>query len=128
MGMSGSAPGALEIGGGRLAYTVHGRGALSAGQLRELERRTGRAGLADALEGWAAVTLFDAPLGAVGDVVFPWYYFSGGMKLTVAGVPYRFSFLQPQNTMGSPGAAGIPMGRAVGKSWREILTSAMSGS
>ena len=126
MGLSGSAPGVLELAGGRLSYTVHGRGALTGGQLRELERRTAMPGLADALDCGAAVTLFDVPLAAVGYVVFPWYYFGGGMKLTAGGVGHRFSFLRPQNTQDAPGVAGIPAGRAVGRAWRAALSSSMS--
>jgi hypothetical protein len=74
------------------------------------------------------VTLFDVPLEAVGGVVFPWYYFGGGMKLTAAKVEYRFSFLKPQNTQEWPGVADIPEGRAAGKAWRRVLASSVSGT
>jgi hypothetical protein len=47
-------------------------------------------------------------------VVFPWYYFGGGMKLSAGGVGHRFSFLRPQNTQDLPGVADIPAGRAAG--------------
>ena len=127
MGLTGSAPGVLQVSDGRLSYTAHGRGALTGGQLRELERRTGRSGLADELTGEAVVTLFDVPLAAVSDVVFPWYYFGGGMKLTAADVGYRFSFIKPQNTQDWPGVADIPGGRAAGKAWRETLASPVAG-
>jgi hypothetical protein len=127
MGSTGSTPGVLEIGGGRLRYTAHGRGALTNGQLRELEQRTGQSGLADALSGGARVALFDVPLDAVGDVVFPWYYFGGGMKLTAGGAPYRFSFLKPQNTQDDPGIFDIPAGRAAGRTWKGALAGVGSG-
>jgi hypothetical protein len=128
MGLTGSAPGVLQIVDGRLSYTVHGRGALSGSQLEELERRTGRSGLGDEVGNGAVVTLFDVPLEAVTGVVFPWYYFGGGMKLTVANVGYRFSFLKPQNTRTWPGVADIPEGRAAGKVWRAALASSVSGT
>ena len=128
MGLTGSAPGVLQISDVRLSYTVYGRGALTGGQLEELERRSGRSGLADELGSGAPVTLFDVPLAAVSGVVFPWYYFGGGMKLTVADVGYRFSFIKPQNTQDWPGVAGIPGGRAAGKAWRELLASPVSGT
>jgi hypothetical protein len=66
MGLTGSAPGVLQIVDGRLSYIVHGRGALTGAQLKELERRTGRSGLAEELADGAVVTLFDVPLEAVG--------------------------------------------------------------
>jgi hypothetical protein len=40
-------------------------------------------------------TLFDASLPEVSEVSFPWYYFNGGLKLTVGGMHYRVSFLEP---------------------------------
>jgi hypothetical protein len=126
MGSTGSTPGVLEVSGGHLRFTADGRGALTNGQLAELERRTGRAGLGVELDRGSSVVLFDAPLEAVGDVKFPWYYFGGGMKLAVAKAPYRFSFLQPQNTQEWPGIDGIPGGRAAGKLWRAALASAGS--
>jgi hypothetical protein len=127
MGLTGSAPGVLEVAGGRLRYVVHGRGALTGGQIAQLEQRTGRSGLAAALDGGAAVALFDVPPSAVGDVVFPWYYFGGGMKLTAEKVPFRFSFLKPQNTQLLPGVLDIPQGRAAGRIWRQLLVPAPSG-
>jgi len=128
MGTTGSTPGVLEVAGDRLRFTADGRGALTGGQLAELERRTGRAGLAAELERGSSVVLFEAPREAVGDVKFPWYYFGGGMKLTVFEAPYRFSFMQPQNTQDWPGVDGIPGGRAAGRVWRAALTSAGSRS
>lgn len=125
MGSTGSAPGVLSLSGGRLSFQAHDRGALTSGQLRTLEQRTGRAGLADHLANGYRVPLFEAPLEAVGNVKFPWYYFGGGMKLTIAGQPFRFSFLQPQNTK-LPGelasARELTTGRAAGKAWRAALT------
>jgi hypothetical protein len=123
MGSTGSTPGVLEVVGGHLRFTTDGHGALTSGQLSELEQRTGRVGLATELGRGSSVVLFEAPLQAVDGVKFPWYYFGGGMKLVVAGAPYRFSFLQPQNTQEWPGVDGIPGGRAAGKLWRAALAS-----
>ena len=39
--------------------------------------------------------LFDAELSEVTELKFPWYYFGGGLKMTVKGEPYRFSFVVP---------------------------------
>jgi hypothetical protein len=127
MGLTGSAPGRLRVAEGKLTYTVHGRGALTGGQLRKLEARTGLPGLADTLDAGAAVTLFEVPVEAVGGVTFPWYNFGAGMKLTVAKTGYRFSFIKPQNTQGPDdlsGAADIPGARRIGRTWRTLLVDA----
>jgi hypothetical protein len=124
MGSTGSAPGALQLDGGRLSYTARGRGALTDGQLAELERRTGRTGLARALDAGQEVTLFDVPLQAVSGAVFPWYYFGGGMKLAIGEAGFRFSFLRPQNTrVEVPGVFDIPVGRASGKAWKAVFAA-----
>ncbi|MEO3785007.1 hypothetical protein ABGB12_16840 [Actinocorallia sp. B10E7] len=122
MGSTGSTPGVLGTEGGRLRFEAHGRGALTMGQLRTLEQRTGHSGLTDLLTMGHSLVLFDVPLQEVGQVRFPWYYFGGGMKLTVAGSPYRFSFLQPQNAQTTPShVAGIGAGRASGRAWKSAL-------
>ena len=41
--------------------------------------------------------MFDVPVTQV-TVTFPWYYFSGGLVITIEGVRYRFSLGQPANT------------------------------
>ncbi|MFC5749560.1 hypothetical protein [Actinomadura rugatobispora] len=121
MGSTGSAPGTLRLGDGRLTFEAYGRGALTGGQLREVEKRSGRPGLAAHLDGGHAGVVFDVAASGIGKVTFPWYYFGGGMKLTAAGSPYRFSFLQPQNTMLTERLGGIPAGRACGRAWKEAL-------
>ncbi|XVQ11378.1 hypothetical protein ACQP1W_02030 [Spirillospora sp. CA-255316] len=126
MGSTGSAPGTLHLADGRLTFEAYGRGALTGGQLREVEKRSGRPGLAGHLDGGHAGVVFDVPVAEIGKVAFPWYYFGGGMKLSAAGSPYRFSFLQPQNTMLSEGLGGIPAGRACGRAWKGALRGAPS--
>jgi hypothetical protein len=83
---------------------------------------------------------FRVPLEEVRAIVFPWYYFGGGCKLTVDGTRHRFSFVRPNNAgdaidrmaarVGDVGAvhaqvAGkfqdIGSGRAAGRVWREAL-------
>jgi hypothetical protein len=79
--------------------------------------------------------LFDVPLASIGRRVFPWYYFGGGMKISVNGTEYRLSFVRPNGaevlvgrmlpTQGIFVAAqkvtDIADGRAAGRRWREIL-------
>jgi len=72
-------------------------------------------------------------------VVFPWYYFSGGMKMSAKGTKYRVSFVKPNGAevatanlaarAGSVAALGVAIskfadvasGRSAGKRWRELL-------
>ena len=91
VGLSRSIPGELHLHDGRLRYTIS----------------DGR--------------LFDAALEDVTDVVFPWYYFGGGMTLRVGRDAYRFSFVVPTEDYGSLG--DIPDGRRAGKAWKAALTS-----
>ena len=87
--------------------------------------------------------LFDAALGEVADLVFPWYYFGGGLKLTIKGERHRFSFVVPNGAevagaraltavslaLGAAATAevvaakiaDITDGRAAGRAWRELL-------
>lgn len=110
VGLTGHRPGVLELAAGRLAFTGE----------------EGR--------------VFEAPLAAVEDVVFPWFYFGGGVKLTVAGTRHRVSFVRPNGAEAVPprlleGAEGgalalltaheklrdIGEGRAAGKAWKAAL-------
>jgi len=87
--------------------------------------------------------VFDVPLGEVTDVVWPWYYFGGGVKLSTAGVRYRLSFVLPNGgeypaaraaaASGDPAAltlvwqkaSDIGAGHKVGKEWRRRLAAAV---
>jgi hypothetical protein len=86
--------------------------------------------------------VFDVRLDQVTDVEWPWYYFDGGVKLTVGGRRYRFSFVLPngaeyptarlQAAAGDPAALAlvvqkgndIAKGRKAGKEWRRLLEGA----
>jgi hypothetical protein len=63
--------------------------------------------------------VFDAPISDVSDVKIPWYYFGGGMKLSVGPERYRLSFVRP--TAAGGGVADIPEGRRVCKMWKSLL-------
>ena len=83
--------------------------------------------------------VFDVPLAEVTDIVYPWYYFGGGVKLRAAGELYRISFVLPNGMeyasargLASQGdlaslaivaskAEDIGAGREVGRRWRELL-------
>jgi hypothetical protein len=83
--------------------------------------------------------VFDVALSEVSQVVFPWYYFGGGMKLRAAGVPFRLSFVKPNGaeyadarllaSVGNPAAllsvadkvGDIVAGRDAGREWRRLL-------
>ena len=86
-----------------------------------------------------AGVVFDVPLAEVTGIIWPWYYFGGGVKLTADGEQYRFSFVLPNGaeypTARLAAAAGdlssltivwqkaddIGAGRAAGKEWRRRL-------
>ena len=114
LGMTGSKPGVLELADGRLGFTTE----------------EGR--------------VFEAPLADVTDIAFPWFYFGGGAKLTVAGTRHRLSFVKPNGAEvvsarlvegvigGAVGGAfalltaqekisDIGSGRQAGKAWKAVL-------
>ena len=86
-----------------------------------------------------AGVVFAAPLAEVSRLHFPWYYFGGGLKLTVGGEEYRFSFVEPNGAQypepGALAAEGDPdslapiaqkaqddgASRGVGHEWRRLL-------
>ncbi len=88
--------------------------------------------------------VFDVPRAEVTAVVFPWYYFGGGVKFRAAGRPYRLSFVKPNGAeyavargaayAGDPAsllivaekAHDIGAGRGVGREWRRLLGEAPS--
>jgi hypothetical protein len=127
MGMTGSLPGVLKLEKGHLSFDAHGRGALTNGQLRQLEGMVSEPGLANRLSNDEVVRVFDAPLAEVSRVTFPWFYFGGGMNLAVRGAPYRFSFIRPQNILDRgesesiEGIVAIPGVRRNGKAWKAAL-------
>lgn len=63
--------------------------------------------------------IFDVPVSSVGDVKVPWYYFGGGMKLSVGAERYRLSFVRP--TAEGGGIGDISEGRAACRMWRSLL-------
>lgn len=86
--------------------------------------------------------LFDVDRAEIERIVFPWYYFTGGMKVWAHGRQYRLSFVKPNGAevatahllarAGSPAALGtvvakvadMASGRRAGKQWRELLLGA----
>ena len=85
-------------------------------------------------------TAFDVPVNEVSEVSFPWFYFSGGIKLAAAGEKYRLSFVKPNNQNSYlagqaanevvPGAGMVAVadiagdirtGRTAGKKWKRLL-------
>ena len=92
-GLTGSVPGELTLAHGRLAF----------------ETRDGR-------------RMFDAALGELAAVTFPWYYFGGGMRVRIATDSYRVSFARPGNLPEDPGEPGdIRSARRAGAAWKSAL-------
>ena len=109
-GMTGSRPGLLELSDGVIAFTAE----------------EGR--------------VFETRLTEATDVAFPWFYFGGGMKLTVDGTRHRISFVRPNGAevvdarlfegLGAGALAlltvngkiaDIGEGRRAGKAWKAAL-------
>lgn len=117
-------PGALTLADDRLSFTAFGSGNFWGRQLRKLEAEAGRVGLAKQLGDDQRTVVFEVPLSEVQDVTFPWYYFSGGVKLTLGGVRYRFGFDRPANTKmpsESLDLGDISKARRSGKAWKAVL-------
>ena len=95
IGLTRSEPGILALAEGRLTYRTN------------------------------AGVMFDVPLMDISEVVFPWYYFGGGVKLNAVGEAYRFSFVEPNDAPSSPlvgpGGVGVTAGRQAGAEWKRIL-------
>jgi hypothetical protein len=89
-GITGNIPGVLSLADGRFAFVTDD------GQV-----------------------VIDAPVADVRDVKVPWYYFGGGMKLSVGTERYRLSFVRPTALGG--GVGDIPEGRRACKLWRSLL-------
>ncbi|HHI78806.1 MAG TPA: hypothetical protein ENK02_02365 [Planctomycetes bacterium] len=118
-------PGELRLSSGRLSFCVLGEGNLGRRGFEKLEARSGCAELGALVERGARPLLFELPLSEVERVHFPWYYFSGGLKLTIAGVQYRFGFDQPSNSRGvNEGGdlfGSIARARRAGKAWKAVF-------
>ncbi len=87
-GLTGSTYGTLQLVNSRLSYTANG------------------------------VTVFDVPIGEVREIVFPWYYFSGGVKFRIGADKYRIAFVEPGNRSDMTDVVG---GRDNGKIWKRIF-------
>jgi hypothetical protein len=121
-----------------LSFTAFGCGTLWKKELLKLEQLVGSAGIAEQMDKGEEAVLFDIPLSEI-TVNFPWYYFSGGMKIKTGEVEYRFSFGQPANTkmpvaMGNISRAALRVGdelleistmRGRGKAWKTILAKSI---
>ena len=72
--------------------------------------------------------LFDAALGEVSDVTFPWYYFGGGVKLRIGTDRYRVSFARPGNLPDVPieTVGDLPSARESGKMWKSVLADSIT--
>lgn len=91
-----SLPGELALLNGTLTYFVAGTGSAWPWQLRKLERAFGVSGLAGGVDSGRRVKLFSEPVQSL-RAWCPWYYFGGGIKVTVRGTTLRFSFGTPAN-------------------------------
>jgi len=128
MGFTGSTYGILEMKDSIISFTAYNQGALTHGQLKKLALSVGDETIIKHLKNGKQVKIFHFPIHMVEKIIFPWYTFGGGMNLVINSVKFRFSFLQPQNTVSFPAgkrvvqiAESISDGRRLGKEWREVL-------
>ena len=63
--------------------------------------------------------VFEGAVSQLTDIDFPWYYFGGGMKLTLRGERYRVSFMRPGNRGGR--LRDMAEGLQIGKQWKVAL-------
>jgi hypothetical protein len=92
-----SIPGELVLQGGHLMFRSRGSGSAWPWQFAKLERLLEVSGYAKAAEAGNPFQWFKWPVPEV-EVVVPWYYFGGGIKLARNGQRLRFSFGSPANT------------------------------
>src|SRR5262245_40400572 len=86
--------------------------------------------------------VFAATRSEIERVVFPWYYFSGGMQVWIGGKQFKLSFVKPNSAevsssllmakAGNANSLGYAVskftdaatGRTAGKQWRALLMPA----
>jgi hypothetical protein len=85
----------------------------------------------------ATGVVFDAPLGAVERLAFPWYQGASGLRVTVGGHRYRIALHRPHGAGapplrlldaatgsaedGGPAVHSVLEGRRAGRVWRTLL-------
>lgn len=125
---TGNVPGKLKCIDGNISFVAHGFGTLWKRQLRKLEQDVDKPGLAELMDKGKAVPVFSVPLDSV-KVVFPWYYFSGGMKLIFNNKQFKISFVRPNkdvSTESGVNVSDLSSGRKTGKAWKKALTAQKS--
>jgi hypothetical protein len=123
-GLTGSLPGTLAYADGNLTYTAHTFGTLFERQLAKLEELVNRPGLSHRLNNAKTSLVFSKLIGQI-HISFPWYYFSGGMKVEFDQKKFRFSFAQPNTLVIRKAKTGGIESRRVGKSWQKVLKSGL---
>jgi|GEM_PF-2544327 len=91
-----SIPGELMLQAGWLSFTAENTGSAWPWQLRKLERRVTRPGIAATIDAGTDTLVFKWSVPDV-KVWCPWYYFGGGIKIRKADTLLRFSLGEPAN-------------------------------
>jgi tetratricopeptide (TPR) repeat protein len=120
----GNAPGTLKLVDGQFSFTVTETGSLWPNQLRKLERIAQKPGLASRVERGEPAQVFCLKLEEI-KVDFPWYSFNGVANITIDKTTYRFSFVRPENRSFD---SELFNSIALGKTWRNVLTSSIDKS
>jgi hypothetical protein len=131
MGLGGSLEGVLSATDSSITFNVFKKGFfVSNAQLEKLAQHTGKHNLIDDLENNKEVEILNISINRIEKIEFPWISFGAAMNLTIEGIKYKFSLLQPQNTIlnsendtePSIGViTNIKQGRKLGKELKKLL-------
>lgn len=71
---------------------------------------------------------FAAPIGEVGPVTWPWWWFGGGLVATVRGERFKITFVRPNGAgaaadpfQAAAGLRDVHTGRAAARQWKQLL-------
>lgn len=136
-GATKSIPGMLYWDGNALTFVACGPGKFSEHDIQRLADRFAMPdGTCAAILKEQPSPLLRASKGEISGYKMPWYYFKGGIHITIRNQSYKFSFIRPQNTVepsyyledqyrwaGGAGQEDVDVlgGKAAGAQWKQLL-------
>lgn len=122
-------PGYLQLARGELRFRAETYGSASRRQLRKLSAATD-VDLVATLESGRWATVFARPVAEL-RFIWPWYYFSAGLKVAAPDLTWRVGFAPPARSNGNKdlGLAledldSLFAARRTGRAWRRLLVPA----
>lgn len=132
-----SIPGMLYWDGTTLTFVACGPGKFSENDIEALANRFAMPeGTTAAILQETASPLLRASKNDISGYKMPWYYFKGGIHITLRNQTYKFSFIRPQNTVepsyyledqfrwaGGEGQEDVDVlgGKVAGAQWKQLL-------